>query len=306
MANILDGNALAKQIKEQIAEQIARDKLEVSLAVVLVGDDPASRIYVNHKKRDCEQCGITSHEYILPAEATQAQVIELVQALNGDDEVNGVLIQQPFPMGIDVVAVNEAVSAFKDVDGFRAETVGRLAIGAETFKSCTPAGVMELIKSTGVQISGKECVVVGRSNIVGKPMALMLLNESGTVTVCHSRTRDLAEVTRRADILVSAVGVANLITADMVKEGAVVIDVGMNRGGDGKLCGDVEFAAVSAKIGDSGWITPVPGGVGPMTRAMLMSNTLAAFRMQRSSSGVCQGSRALPDDAEGERSSHRV
>jgi methylenetetrahydrofolate dehydrogenase (NADP+)/methenyltetrahydrofolate cyclohydrolase len=280
MAGLLDGNALAKQIKTEIAEEISRNSLQVGLAVVLVGDDPASRIYVSHKKKDCDECGITSHEYLLPDTASQSQIIELVQALNADEDVNGILIQQPFPKGIDVVTVNEAVSPLKDVDAFRAESVGKIATGAQGFLPCTPAGVMELIKSSGTQISGKECVVIGRSNIVGKPMALMLLNESGTVTVCHSRTRDLGEVTRRADILVSAVGVANLVTADMVKEGAVVIDVGMNKGADGKLCGDVNFAQVSEKLGESGWITPVPGGVGPMTRAILMRNTLTAYKMQ--------------------------
>jgi len=291
-AKILDGVALAAQIKSRIADTIATNSLEVGLAVVLVGDDPASRIYVNHKKKDCDECGITSHEYLLPASATQAQIIELVAALNADADINGILIQQPFPKGIDVVAVNEAVSPLKDVDAFRAETVGRIAVGdydapssgqsplSSTFLPCTPAGVMELIKSSGVQIAGKECVVIGRSNIVGKPMALMLLNESGTVTICHSKTRDLAEVTRRADILVAAVGVANLVKADMIKEGAVVIDVGMNKGADGKLCGDVDFAEVS-KV--AGWITPVPGGVGPMTRAMLMQNTLTAYSLQNGS-----------------------
>ena len=286
MANILDGNALAKKIKDDIKSEIARDNLNVGLAVILVGDDPASRIYVNHKKKDCEECGIASYEYTLPESASQEEVLELINKLNSDAQINGILIQQPFPKHIDVTSVNEAVSPFKDVDAFRADTVGKIAVGnygdaaggCGTFLPCTPAGVMELIHSTGVSISGKECVVVGRSNIVGKPMALMLLNESATVTVCHSRTRDLGEVTRRADILVSAVGIAGLITADMVKEGAIVIDVGMNRDAAGKLCGDVDYAAVSQKASH---ITPVPGGVGPMTRALLMKNTLnASKRMQ--------------------------
>jgi methylenetetrahydrofolate dehydrogenase (NADP+)/methenyltetrahydrofolate cyclohydrolase len=277
MSKILDGVALAKQVKNKVSEEISRNNLNVGLAVVLVGNDPASRIYVNHKKKDCEQCGITSHEYTLPETASQKEVLELIEVLNRDSEINGILIQQPFPKGIDVVKVNEAIDPLKDVDAFRAETVGKIAIGDYSFLPCTPAGCIELIKSSGTQISGKECVVVGRSNIVGKPMALMLLNESATVTVCHSRTHDLGEVTRRADILVSAVGRANLITADMVKEGAVVIDVGMNRNSEGKLCGDVDFEAVQAK---ASYITPVPGGVGPMTRAMLMQNTLTAHKLQ--------------------------
>jgi methylenetetrahydrofolate dehydrogenase (NADP+)/methenyltetrahydrofolate cyclohydrolase len=283
MSKIIDGNALAKQIKKEIAEEIAGDKLQVGLAVILVGDDPASRIYVNHKKKDCDECSITSHEYALPADTPQEKLIELIEFLNQDDTVNGILIQQPFPKHIDVTTVNETVSILKDVDAFRAENVGNIALGnsqAQALCPCTPAGCLELIKSTGVEISGKECVVVGRSNIVGKPMALMLLNESATVTICHSRTRDLGEVTRRADILISAVGIAGLITADMVKEGAVVIDVGMNRDDNGKLCGDVDYTAVSEKASH---ITPVPGGVGPMTRAILMRNTLTAKKMQAGS-----------------------
>ncbi|MCL2037365.1 MAG: bifunctional 5,10-methylenetetrahydrofolate dehydrogenase/5,10-methenyltetrahydrofolate cyclohydrolase, partial [Oscillospiraceae bacterium] len=214
---IINGNELAAKIKRQIKEEIAANQLKVGLAVILVGGDPASRIYVNHKKKDCEECGISSYEYALPEETTQEELLELIQRLNSDDKVNGILIQQPFPKHIDVTKVNESVSPLKDVDAFRADTVGKIATGNYGFLPCTPAGVMELIHSTGVRVEGKECVVVGRSNIVGKPMALMLLNESATVTICHSRTRDLGEVTRRADILVSAVGIANLITADMVK-----------------------------------------------------------------------------------------
>ena len=278
MAVILDGNKLAKSVKQRVRDEILDGDLSVGLAVILVGDDPASRIYVNHKKKDCEECGIVSHEYLLPATATQAEIIELIEMLNCDDEINGILIQQPFPKQIDVLAVNEAVSPLKDVDAFRADTVGKIAVGDYGFLPCTPAGVMELIKSTGVQISGAECVVVGRSNIVGKPMSLMLLNESATVTVAHSRTRSLADVVRRADIVVSAVGKAGLITADMIKPGAVVIDVGMNRNAEDKLCGDVDYDEVS-KV--AGYITPVPGGVGPMTRAMLMQNTLTAARLGR-------------------------
>jgi methylenetetrahydrofolate dehydrogenase (NADP+)/methenyltetrahydrofolate cyclohydrolase len=279
LGKILDGNALAKKIKEEIKAEILQNNLEVGLAVVLVGDDPASRIYVNHKKKDCLECGITSCEYTLPESTSQEEVIELIRKLNDDSEINGILIQQPFPRHIDVTEVNEAVSPLKDVDAFRADKVRKIAVGDYGFLPCTPAGVMELIHSTGVKIEGLDCVVVGRSNIVGKPMALMLLNESATVTVCHSRTRDLGEVTRRADILVSAVGRSELITADMVKEGAIVIDVGMNRNAEGKLCGDVDFAGVGMK---ASWITPVPGGVGPMTRAILMKNTLAAKKLQTS------------------------
>jgi len=287
-ANILDGNALAKQVKSAIAEEIKRDNLQVGLAVIIVGGDPASRIYVNHKKKDCEECGIVSYEYALDESTTQDELLELIEKINNDSKINGVIVQQPLPKHIAVNEINEAVSPLKDVDAFRADTVGRIMIGesvnppqaglrAEALRPCTPAGCMELIKSSGVEVSGKECVVVGRSNIVGKPMALMLLNESATVTVCHSRTRDLGEVTRRADILVSAVGIANLIKADMVKDGAVVIDVGMNRNSEGKLCGDVDFETVQSK---ASYITPVPGGVGPMTRAMLMQNTLTAYKMQ--------------------------
>jgi methylenetetrahydrofolate dehydrogenase (NADP+)/methenyltetrahydrofolate cyclohydrolase len=273
MSKILDGNALAKSVKEKVKAEIAAGGFSVGLAVVLVGNDPASRIYVEHKKKDCLECGIDSYEYTLSETAAQSEVIELTERLNSDSKINGILIQQPFPKQIDVIAVNEAVSPLKDVDAFRTDTVGKIAVGDYGFLPCTPAGVMELIRSSGVSISGKECVVVGRSNIVGKPMALMLLNESATVTVCHSRTRDLGEVTRRADILVSAVGRAGLITADMVKDGAIVIDVGMNRDSNGKLCGDVDYAAVAEK---AGFITPVPGGVGPMTRAVLMQNTIRA------------------------------
>ncbi|MCL1903615.1 MAG: bifunctional 5,10-methylenetetrahydrofolate dehydrogenase/5,10-methenyltetrahydrofolate cyclohydrolase [Oscillospiraceae bacterium] len=277
MAEILDGVALAKRIKDDIKKEIVQKNLEVGLAVVLVGNDPASRIYVNNKKKDCEECGISSVEYIFSESASQEEVIALIQRLNSDKQINGILIQQPFPSHIDVFTVNESVSPLKDVDAFRADTVGRIAVGSYGFLPCTPAGVMELIHSTGVPVAGKECVVVGRSNIVGKPMALMLLNESATVTICHSRTRDLGDVTRRADILVSAAGRAGLITAEMVKKGAIVIDVGMNRDKNGRLCGDVDFEGASKK---ADYITPVPGGVGPMTRALLMKNTLTAKSLQ--------------------------
>ncbi|MDE6730679.1 MAG: bifunctional methylenetetrahydrofolate dehydrogenase/methenyltetrahydrofolate cyclohydrolase FolD, partial [Oscillospiraceae bacterium] len=234
-------------------------------------------VYVNNKKKACETVGFQSFEYALPEDTTQQELLELVQTLNADPNVNGILVQLPVPPQIDDKAIINAISAEKDVDAFHPENVGRIMIGEYAFLPCTPAGVMELIDSTGVEISGKQCVVIGRSNIVGKPMAMLLLHRSGTVTICHSRTQDLASVTREADILVAAVGKANFVTADMVKDGAVVIDVGMNRLENGKLCGDVDFAQVAPK---ASWITPVPGGVGPMTIAMLMKNTLTAFKQQ--------------------------
>ncbi len=232
---------------------------------------------MNNKKKACEFCGITSYEYALPEECTEEQLLELVDKLNRDGRVNGILVQLPLPKQIDEKKIIERISPEKDVDAFNAVNVGKIMIGNYSFLPCTPAGVMELIKSTGTEISGKECVVIGRSNIVGKPMAMLLLHESATVTICHSRTRNLKEICSRADILVSAVGKAGFVTADMVKEGAVVIDVGMNRNFEGKLCGDVDFDNVKDKCG---FITPVPGGVGPMTIAMLMENTLRAGKLQ--------------------------
>lgn len=277
-ANIIDGKAISAAVKEQVRDEIACDGLKVGLAVVIVGDDPASRVYVNNKKKACEFCGIKSYEYALPAETTQEELLELVDTLNTDVNVNGILVQLPLPKHLDEKAVIERISPNKDVDAFHESNVGRIMIGNYSFLPCTPAGCMELIHSTGVEVAGKECVVIGRSNIVGKPMAMLLLHENGTVTVCHSRTRDLAEVCRRADILVAAVGRPNFVTADMVKPGAVVIDVGINRLDNGKLCGDVKFDEVSEV---AGWITPVPGGVGPMTIAMLMRNTVTAARIQK-------------------------
>lgn len=277
-ANIIDGKAISAAVKEQVRDEIARDKLAVGLAVIIVGDDPASRVYVNNKKKACEFCGIKSYEYALPAETTQQELLELVDTLNADKNVNGILVQLPLPKHLDEKAVIERISPNKDVDAFHESNVGRIMIGNYSFLPCTPAGCMELIHSTGVEVAGKECVVIGRSNIVGKPMAMLLLHENGTVTVCHSKTRDLAEVCRRADILVAAVGRPNFVTADMVKPGAVVIDVGINRLDNGKLCGDVKFDEVSEV---AGWITPVPGGVGPMTIAMLMRNTVTAAKIQR-------------------------
>jgi len=277
-ANIIDGKAISAAVKEQVRDEIARDKLTVGLAGGIVGDDPASRVYVNNKKKACEFCGIKSYEYALPAETTQEELLELVDTLNADKNVNGILVQLPLPKHLDEKAVIERISPDKDVDAFHESNVGRIMIGNYSFLPCTPAGCMELIHSTGVEVAGKECVVIGRSNIVGKPMAMLLLHENGTVTVCHSKTHNLAEVCRRADILIAAVGRPNFVTADMVKPGAVVIDVGINRLDNGKLCGDVKFDEVSEV---AGWITPVPGGVGPMTIAMLMRNTVTAARIQK-------------------------
>ncbi len=278
MANIIDGKAVSAAVKEQVRDEIARDGIKAGLAVVIVGNDPASRVYVNNKKKACEFCGITSFEYALPEETTMEQLLELIDALNSDEKVNGILVQLPLPKQLDEKEVIARISPEKDVDAFHEQNVGKIMIGNYSFLPCTPSGCMDLIHSTGVEISGKECVVIGRSNIVGKPMAMLLLHENGTVTICHSRTKNLAEVCRRADILVAAVGKPNFVTADMVKEGAVVIDVGINRLDNGKLCGDVKFDEVSEK---AGWITPVPGGVGPMTIATLMKNTLTAAKLQQ-------------------------
>lgn len=281
MANLIDGKAVSARVKEEVrkeTEALAETYgKRPGLAVVIVGNDPASRVYVNNKKKACETVGFQSFEYALPEDTTQEELLGLVETLNADPHVNGILVQLPVPRQIDDKAIINAISPEKDVDAFHPSNVGRIMIGEYAFLPCTPAGVMELIDSTGTEISGKKCVVIGRSNIVGKPMAMLLLHRSGTVTICHSRTQDLASVTREADILVAAVGKANFVTADMVKEGAVVIDVGMNRLENGKLCGDVDFEAVSPK---ASWITPVPGGVGPMTIAMLMRNTLTAFKAQ--------------------------
>ena len=275
MATILDGKALAEKVKQggrQEAEALGR---KPGLAVIIVGNNPASRVYVNSKRKDCEECGFLSEEYALPEETTQEELVELISRLNGREDIDGILCQLPLPQGIDKEAVLMSISPEKDVDGFHPMNMGSLLVGKEGFLPCTPYGIMEILAEYGIDPKGKQCVVVGRSNIVGKPMALLLLQKHGTVTVCHSRTQDLAQVCRTADILVAAVGKVNLITADMVKPGAVVIDVAMNRNEAGKLCGDVAFADVK-EIASA--ITPVPGGVGPMTRAMLMKNTLLASR----------------------------
>jgi len=280
MANIIDGKAIAAQVRETIKKEVQRfstvSGIVPGLAVILVGDDPASKIYVRNKKKACEECGFKSFEYVLPEETPEVVLIELIEKLNKDPEVHGILCQLPLPKHIDEKAVIEAISPKKDVDAFHPANVGRIMTGEYSFLPCTPAGVMELIKSTGVDVAGKKCVVVGRSNIVGKPMAMLLLQANGTVTICHSKTADLKKECSEADILVVATGKPKMITADMVKEGAVVIDVGMDRDENGKLCGDVDFDEVS-KI--AGYITPVPGGVGPMTIAMLMRNTYTAAKL---------------------------
>jgi methylenetetrahydrofolate dehydrogenase (NADP+)/methenyltetrahydrofolate cyclohydrolase len=280
MAKIISGKEVSAQVKEQVrleVESLKAKGIETGLAVVIVGDDPASRVYVNNKKKACETVGFKSYEYALPEETTQEQLLELVQTLNEDTHVNGILVQLPLPKHIDETAVINAISPNKDVDAFHPVNVGKIMVGDYAFLPCTPAGVMELIKSTGVEISGKNCVVIGRSNIVGKPMAMLLLHSNGTVTICHSKTNNLEEICSQADILVASVGKANFVTANMVKEGAIVIDVGINRLENGKLCGDVDFAEVEPK---ASYITPVPGGVGPMTIAMLMKNTLTASKLQ--------------------------
>lgn len=280
MAQIIDGKKISAQVKAEVAKEVealAGKGISVGLAVVIVGNDPASRVYVNNKKKACALCGIQSYEYALPEDTTEQQLLELVDQLNRDPKVNGILVQLPVPPQIDDHRVIEAIAPEKDVDAFTEGNVGKIMIGEYSLLPCTPAGCLDLINSTGVSIEGKNCVVIGRSNIVGKPMAMLLLHRNGTVTICHSRTRNLREICSQADILVAAVGKAGFVTADMVKEGAVVIDVGMNRNAEGKLCGDVDFAAVEQK---AGYITPVPGGVGPMTIATLMRNTLTAAKQQ--------------------------
>ncbi len=278
MAVIIDGKAVSLSCREKIKEEVAQmaaKGIVPGLAVVIVGDNPASRTYVNNKKKGCAEVGMYSEEYALPEETTQEELLALVEKLNNKEDIHGILVQLPLPKHIDDKAVIAAISPKKDVDAFHTENVGRIMIGEYKFLPCTPAGVMELLKAYNIDVSGKECVVIGRSNIVGKPMLMLLLQANGTVTICHSRTKDLKETTRRADILVAAIGKAKFVGADMVKEGAVVIDVGINRDENGKLCGDVDFEAVKDK---ASYITPVPGGVGPMTITMLLKNTLEACR----------------------------
>ncbi len=279
MAKLIDGKAISAAVRAEIKENtqalIAERGITPGLAVIIVGTDPASQVYVRNKRRACTEVGFYSEAYELPEETTQAELEALVDRLNADDKIHGILVQLPLPKHLDEHAILLRISPDKDVDAFHPYNVGRIMIGDYAFLPCTPAGVMELIRRSGIDCTGKECVVVGRSNIVGKPMSMLLLQANGTVTLCHSRTRDLAEVTRRADILVVAIGKADFITGDMVKEGAVVIDVGMNRRADGKLTGDVDFASVEPV---ASYITPVPGGVGPMTITMLMQNTLTAAK----------------------------
>lgn len=280
MATIIDGKKIAAEIKEKIAAEIAQLKekgISAGLAVVIVGDDPASRVYVDLKKKNCAETGIYSEEYALSAETTEEELLKLIDKLNHKKEINGILVQLPLPKHIDENKVIEAISPEKDVDAFHASNVGKIMIGDYNFLPCTPSGCMELIASTGIDLTGKECVVVGRSNIVGKPMAMLLLHKNATVTICHSKTADLKETCRRADVLIAAVGVPKLIKKDMVKEGAVVIDVGTTKMPDGKLCGDVDFEEVKNV---ASYITPVPGGVGPMTRVTLLQNTLTATKVQ--------------------------
>ena len=280
MAKILDGKAVSQRIKDELkieVENLKKEGKTVGLAVIIVGDNPASRIYVNNKKKACEQLGIHSEEFALPAETTEEELKALVEKLNADASIDGILVQLPLPKHINEEAVINTISAKKDVDAFHPSNVGKIMIGNYDFLPCTPAGVMELIAESGISVEGKNCVVVGRSNIVGKPQAMLLLQKNGTVTICHSRTKDLAAVTREADILVAAVGVPELIKGDMIKEGAVVIDVGMNRLPDKKLVGDVAFEECEKKAAA---ITPVPGGVGPMTIAMLMKNTVKAATLK--------------------------
>lgn len=276
-AQLMDGKALAAQKKAAIRAEVERLARTPGLAVVLVGENPASQIYVRGKARDCDECGIRCMDFRLPAQTTESELLTLIAELNGRADVDGILVQLPLPEGIRERRVLEAIAPEKDVDAFHPENVGRLVQGQARYLPCTPAGVMELLRAAGVDPAGRRAVIVGRSNIVGKPMALLLLQADATVTVCHSRTPGLADECRRADILISAVGRRGLITADMIKPGAAVVDVAMNRDEDGKLCGDVDFAAACAVAAH---ITPVPGGVGPMTRAMLMENTLRAARLR--------------------------
>ncbi len=280
MAILIDGKKVSATLKDELKEQVAKLKEEgvtIALAVIQVGEDKASSVYVGNKKKACAYIGIESLSYHLPETVTEKELLDLIQTLNEDKAVNGILVQLPLPKHINEDKVIKAIDPKKDVDGFHPQSVGALSIGQKGFVSCTPAGIIELLKRYDIEISGKECVVIGRSNIVGKPMALLLLRENGTVTVCHSRTKDLREVTKRADILIVAIGKPKFIDDSYVKDGAVVIDVGIHRNENNKLCGDVDFDSVKEK---TSYITPVPGGVGPMTIAMLMNNCVQAALME--------------------------
>ena len=279
MSRLIDGKVISAAVKERVKNEVAQlgeKGITVGLAVIIVGEDPASKIYVANKKKACEALGIISEEYALPESTTEKELLGLIDTLNAKKSINGILCQLPLPRHLDEKRIINAISPEKDVDAFHPVNVGRIMIGDYDFVPCTPAGIMEMLAYENIETEGKSCVVIGRSNIVGKPMAMLLLHKNGTVTICHSRTKNLKEICLGADILVAAVGKAKFVTADMVKEGAVVIDVGMNRA-DGKLCGDVDFEAVKDKASA---ITPVPGGVGPMTIAMLMQNTLTAAKRQ--------------------------
>lgn len=284
MGNIIDGKKIASNVKQQVKDQVADLKqkgISVCLAVVIVGDDPASKIYVGSKKRACEMLGIQSREFALPQQTSEEELLQLVNQLNQDPQVNGILVQLPLPKQMDTNQVIAMIAPEKDVDAFHAVNVGNIMIGTYDFLPCTPAGCLELIASTGTVVAGKHAVVIGRSNIVGKPMSMLLLHQSATVTICHSKTTNLDEICRTADIIVAAVGIPKLVTGDMIQPGAVVIDVGMNRLEDGTLCGDVDFETAREVCSH---ITPVPGGVGPMTIAMLMKNTVTAAKLQHQQS----------------------
>ncbi len=273
MYKLIDGKQISAQIKDELKDRVAKEGIKATLAVIQVGDDPASSVYVGNKKKACEYIGIGSRSFELPEKTTEEELLDLIDKLNDDDDVTGILVQLPVPAHIDDKKIINRISPLKDVDGFHPENVGNLCIGQDGFVSCTPAGIMELLGRSGIEVEGKRCVVVGRSNIVGKPMALLLLAANGTVTVCHSRTKDLKDICKQADILVAAVGRPKMITSEYIKEGAVVIDVGIHRMDNGKLCGDVDFDDVKDM---TSFITPVPGGVGPMTIAMLMVNCVKA------------------------------
>ncbi len=280
MYKIISGKEVSEAVKLRVADEVKSLKesgIEPCLAVILVGNDPASKVYVGNKKKACEFCGIRSLEYVLPEDTTQDELITLIEKLNADKSVNGILCQLPLPKHLDEKAVLNLIKPEKDVDAFHPENVGHIMIGDFNFLPCTPAGIMEMLRYENISLDGKNCVVIGRSNIVGKPMAMLMLKENATVTICHSRTKNLKEVVAGADVIVAAVGRANFVTADMVKDGAVIIDVGINRMADGKLCGDVDFEACKEK---ASYITPVPGGVGPMTIATLMQNTITATKIQ--------------------------
>ena len=277
---IIDGKAVSKAVKEQVkkeCDELKAKGITPGLAVIIVGDDSASQVYVKNKEKACEACGFYIKKYALPADTTQEELNNLVKELNNDDRINGILCQLPLPSHLDDKEVINLIDPIKDVDAFHPVNVGAIMIGDYNFLPCTPAGIMELIHSTGIEISGKKAVVMGRSNIVGKPMSMLLLHEDATVEITHSKTKNLPDITKEADILVAAIGKAKFVTADMVKDGAVVIDVGMDRDENGKLCGDVDIESVKDKCS---YITPVPGGVGPMTIAMLMKNTLTAAKLQ--------------------------